>query len=233
MLADFLHHEYIHPSFDLPGHSLCKRLSGIYVVIMMAPCDTTECRGFIHCVLNMDIEARPNIQQILVADWTVAEPSTRPIQLTPSNPTYKYKYTVENCLPSFLHHTKSRTSCSSSSLWAQTITAPYPSTHGYAHMMRQQYFKQQKEAEKSMVNPSAHSSTESAIDSAEVQSIEGGSTLSLRGQGSHHKKLVSKIGAAGRKIADAVKSVKTPKGGRERSDSRASQGSQVRSSNVQ
>ena len=83
-----------------------------------------------------------------------------------------------------------------------------------------------------MVNPSAHSSTESAVDSGDVQSLDDGSSVSLRGQGSHHKKLVSKIGAAGRKIADAVKSVKTPKG-RERSDSRASQGSQVRSSNMQ
>lgn len=197
----------------------------------------------------MDIEARPNIQQILVADWTKTEPSTRPIQLTPSNPTYKYKYTVENCLPSFLHHTKSRTSCSSSSLWAQTITAPYPSTHGYIHMMRQQFCKQQ-ELDKStgaVVNTSAHSSTESGIHDnsntsvqgyetgAEIQSIEGGSSLSLKDQGSHHKKLASKIGACGRKIADAVKSVKTPKGPRERSDSRASSGlpSQTKTANIQ
>ena len=202
---------------------------------------STECRGFIHCVLNMDIEARPNIQQILVADWTITEPTTRPIQLTPSNPTYKYKYTVENCLPSFLHHTKSRTSCSSSSLWAQTITAPYPSTHGYAHMMRQQFFKQQQEMDKSagtVMNSSAHSSIESGAhdssitskgsvqgyETADVQSIDGDSTQSLKGQGSGHKKLSSKIGACGRKIADAVKSVKGPKGQRERSDSRASTG---------
>jgi hypothetical protein len=192
----------------------------------------------------MDIEGRPNIQQILVADWTITEPSTRPIQLTPSNPTYKYKYTVENCLPSFLHHTKSRTSCTSSSLWAQTITAPYPSTYGYAHMMRQQYFKHQKEAEKGAMNASAHSSTESGVhdgtsmtsrgsiqyDTAEVQSIEGGSSLSLRGQGSHHKKLVSKIGACGRKIADAMKSVKGPKGPRERSGSTGS--GPVKASNI-
>lgn len=208
---------------------------------------TLECRGFIHCVLNMDIEARPNIQQILVADWTITEPSTRPIQLTPSNPTYKYKYTVENCLPSFLHNTKSRTSCSSSSLWAQTITAPYPSTQGYAHMMRQQFFKQ-KDAEKSsgavmMMNTSAHSSSESGVhdtsitskgsvqyETAEVQSLEGGSSLSLKGQGSHHKKLASKIGACGRKIADAVKSVKGPKGSRERS---GSDGSQIKTPNIQ
>lgn len=191
----------------------------------------------------MDIDARPNIQQILVADWTVTDPSTRPIQLTPSNPTYKYKYTVENCLPSFLHHTKSRTSCSSSSLWAQTITAPYPSTHGYAHMMQQQYVKQ-KEMEKCSagggMNTSPHSSDFGGNDSitskgsvhyetAEVPS-EGGSTASLKGQ----KKLVSKIGACGRKIADAVKSVK-PNKGRERSDSRASAGlpSQIKTSNIQ
>lgn len=195
----------------------------------------------------MDIEARPNIQQILVADWTVTDPSTRPIQLTPSNPTYKYKYTVENCLPSFLHHTKSRTSCSSSSLWAQTITAPYPSTHGYAHMMRQQFFKQKED--KFIMNTSAHSSTESGVhdtsntskgsiqgyETADIQSIEGGSSLSLKGQGSHHKKLVSKIGACGRKIADAMKSVKGPKGQRERSDSRASAGlpTPVKTSNIQ
>lgn len=198
----------------------------------------------------MDIEARPNIQQILVADWTITEPSTHPIQLTPSNPTYKYKYTVENCLPSFLHHTKSRTSCSSSSLWAQTITAPYPSTHGYAHKMRQQFYKQ-KEVDKSggAMNTSAHSSTESGVhdtsntskgsiqyETADVQSNEGGSSLSLKGQSSHHKKqLVSKIGACGRKIADAMKStVKGPKG-RERSDSRASGGlpSQIKTSNIQ
>ena len=186
----------------------------------------------------MDIEARPNIQQILVADWTVTEPSTRPIQLTPSNPAYKFKYTVENCLPSFLHHTKSRTSCSSSSLWAQTITAPYPSTQGYLQMMRQQFFKQQ-EVEKltgAPVNTSAHnSSTESqsggrdnsntskgsvlGYETADVQSLDG---ESLKGQGSHHKKRMSKIEACGRKIADAVKSVKGPKSQRERSDSRAS-----------
>ncbi len=190
----------------------------------------------------MDIEARPNIQQILVADWTVTDPSTRPIQLAPSNPTYKYKYTVENCLPSYLHHTKSRTSCSSSSLWAQTITAPYPSTQGYAYMMQQQYYKMQAQyAEKNgVINTSAQSSSESGGNDistaskgsmvyetpiADVGSSEGGdSTLSLKGQGSQHKKqLVSKIGACGRKIADAVKSVKRDsKTQRGRSDSRVS-----------
>lgn len=179
-------------------------------------------------MLNMDIDARPNIQQILVADWTITEPSTRPIQLTPSNPTYKYKYTVENCLPSFLHHTKSRTSCSSSSLWAQTITAPYPSTHGYAHMMRQQFLKQKEKEKYSAMHTSAHSSTESNTSKGsnqyeEVRSEEG-SSLSLKGQGSR-KKMASKIGACGRKIADAMKSVKGPRG-RERSgsESRASAG---------
>lgn len=188
-------------------------------------------------MLNMDIEARPNIQQILVADWTVTDPSTRPIQLAPSNPTYKYKYTVENCLPSYLHHTKSRTSCSSSSLWAQTITAPYPSTQGYAYMMQQQYYKMQAQyAEKtSAINTSAQSSSNDISTAskgsmlyetplAEMGSSEGGSTLSLKGQGSQHKKpLVSKIGACGRKIADAVKSVKRDsKAQRGRSDSRVS-----------
>lgn len=212
----------------------------------------TECRGFIHCVLNMDIEARPNIQQILVADWSITDPSTRPIQLTPSNPTYKFKYTVENCLPSFLHHAKPRTSCSSSSsLWAQTISAPYPSTQGYAYMMHQQYFKSHQENDKSMhtANTSAHSSSESGVhdpskesvlgyETADVQSIEGGSSLSLKDQGSQHKKLASKIGACGRKIADAMKSVKSPKGQgqRDRSDSRVGSSglpSPVKASNIQ
>lgn len=181
----------------------------------------------------MDIEARPNIQQILVADWTRAEPSTRPVQLAPSNPTYKYKYTVENCLPSYLHHTKSRTSCSSSSLWAQTITAPYPSTQGYAYMMQQQYYKMQAQyAEKSgAINASGHSSSESGGNDINTNNKEpmlyetplaniGSSEGSLK---DGKKQLTSKIGACGRKIADAVKSVKRDsKAQRGRSDSRVS-----------
>lgn len=198
----------------------------------------------------MDIEARPNIQQILVSDWTTTDPSTRPIQLAPSNPSYKYKYTVENCLPSFLHHTKSRTSCTSSSLWAQTITAPYPSTQGYAYMMQQQFSTKQQNTQKSgaAMNTSAHSSEsgEPSItskgsgagyshhqDSIEVQSIEEGSSLSLKDQVSQHKKpLVSKIaGACGRKFADAMKSVKSAKG-QKGQESRMSSGS-VKTSNIQ
>lgn len=173
-------------------------------------------------MLNMDIDARPSIQQILIADWTVAEPSTRPIQLSPSNPTHKYKYTVENCLPSFLHHTKSRTSCNS--LWAQMLTTPYPSTQGYAYSRMHQHNHRQQLPNNVMMNTGGGSSSESGgrapsitsrgsafgyENATDLQSNEGSSSFSLKQQTSHSKKpLVSKIGACGRKIADAVKSVK-------------------------
>ncbi len=168
----------------------------------------------------MDIDARPNIQQILISDWTKAEPSTRPVQITPSNPNNKYKYTVENCLPSSLHHTKSRTSCSSnSSQWEQTITAPYPTTKAYVTKIQQQYSKK-KEAEAgeemdSSTMQSTSIGTEINIltkgtvrnqETVDLQSLEGSSSMSLKDQ---KKPFVSKIGACGRKIADAMKSVKS------------------------
>ena len=202
----------------------------------------TECRGFIHCVLNMDIDARPSVQQILVSDWTRAEPSTRPIQLTPSNPSNKYKYTVENCLPSYLHHTRSRTSLTSaSSLWAQSITAPYPTTTAYAAMIHRQYAKHRaNEGDTPICSnnmPSSTADAEMAIlskrsslvqggqEPLDVQSIGEGSSLSLKRQYSHSKRpLVSKIGACGRKIADAVKSVKGQRGQKENSASRVNSG---------
>lgn len=190
--------------------------------MFLSPSSSSECRGFIHSVLNMDIEARPSIQQILIADWTVAEPSTRPIQLSPSNPTHKYKYTVENCLPSFLHHTKSRTSCSS--IWAQMLTTPYPSTQGYAysrihHNNRQQQVPNNRYNSEggSFSDSGGHApsitSRGSAVYENAIDIQEGSSTFSLKQQASQTKKpLVSKIGACGRKIADVVKSVKGAKG---------------------
>lgn len=110
-------------------------------------------------------------------------------------------------------------------------------------MMRQQFYKKQDiEKSSAAINSSAHSSNEShdasskgsiqGYETADVQSIEGGSSMSLKGQGSQHKKIVSKIGACGRKIADAMKSVKNTKGQRDRADSRASTG-QVKTSNLQ
>lgn len=121
-------------------------------------------------------------------------------------------------------------------------------------MMQQQYYKMHTQfAEKSTaINTSAQSSSESGGNDistaskgsmlyetalADVGSSEGDSTLSLKDQGSGHKKpLVSKIGACGRKIADAVKSVKRDsKAQRGRSDSRVSSGlsNQVKNSAIQ
>lgn len=181
-----------------------------------------ECRGFIHCVLNMDIEARPGIQQILMADWVVTEPSTRPIQLSPSNPAHKFKYTVENCMPAFLHHTKSRTSCST--IWDQALTTPYPSTQGYAYSRMNQSNRQQFPNNVMMTAGGGSSSGDSAgrvqsttskgsaVGYDAALSHEGSSTFSLKQQKSNSRRaLVSKIGAAGRKIAGAVKSVKRSK----------------------
>lgn len=144
----------------------------------------TECKSFIQCLLNMSIEARPTIHQIMSASWTTMEPSTRPIQLTPANPAYKYKYTVENCLPSFLHHTKARTACNT--LWAQTITIPYPCTQSFKHKMQQKQDKekpklqqqQKQQPLKVQASGSGVSSSESGKNSAagyetaELQSLD-------------------------------------------------------------
>lgn len=183
----------------------------------------------------MDIEARPSAQQILVSEWSRIEPTSRPIQLTPANPNHKYKYTVENCLPSFLHHTKSRTSCSSNpTLWSQMIRAPYPTTQAYAVMIHQQYCKQLSGGDKAARTHSSTTATEldnSAIANGtavqeDLHSLGECSTMSLKGHYSAQQKrpLVSKINACGRKIADAMKSVKTQRSHKDNSSSRVNSG---------
>ena len=148
----------------------------------------------------------------------MCEPSTCPKQMTPSVPNCKHKYTVENCLPSYLHNTKSRSTCNPKAPWSQSISAPYPSTQSYAAMIHQQYAKKQQLHidRKGNTQPHRESSHEAGSN------LEGGTVAVLTNSNSllniatvsakeHRKPIVSKIGAAGRKIADAMKSVKSQK----------------------
>lgn len=162
----------------------------------------------------MDIEARPLVNKILTSEWTITEPSTRPRQMTPSIPNCKYKYTVENCLPSFLHNTKSRSSCTPKEPWSQGLSAPYPSTQSYAAMIHQQFSKQHSIPNDGIpiIQPQATASLETGISSTG----EGNGSLlnsnSITTKEQHKRASVSKIGAVGRKIADAMKSKSQKRG---------------------
>ena len=64
-----------------------------------------ECKNLIKSLLNIDIGLRPLVDTALTYEWTIAEPSTRP--LSPA----QCKYTSDTCLPTFLQKVKSRSTC--------------------------------------------------------------------------------------------------------------------------
>ena len=76
----------------------------------------------VQSLLSLDPTGRPQVRDILHHKWTSAEPKVRPAWVDPTT----CKYTIERCLPSYLHQVKSRKSMTSCSNTTNSVVMPYP-----------------------------------------------------------------------------------------------------------
>ncbi len=162
----------------------------------------------------MDISLRPLVQEVLRHEWIIVTPSTRPRQPSPVLNSSKYKYTVDTCLPSYLHNVKSRSSGNPESPWNQVVSAPYPSSQSYAVLIHQQLAMSNSCLSTTAIQPQVAQSMEgvisatdegTAVNSGTLVDSTSATVLTVREQ---RRQIVHRIGAAGRRLADAVKGVK-------------------------
>ena len=145
------------------------------MISLSSPYLFVECRLFIQSLLNVNVEERLDSFQMLQARWPTLDPVKRPIPIIAAPGA---KYTIENCLPQNIHFPRT----------------PVASMCAHNHMYGTGYPQLQIEGKQTlsivqMPPPEAHHAHHQ--------------------QQHHHPKtakpLVAKIGACGRKIADAVK----------------------------
>ena len=172
-----------------------------------------ECKSLIQGLLNMNIELRPSVHEALTHGWTQMIPSTRPREPSPVLNSSKYKHTIGSCLPSYLHSVKSRSSGNPEPPWSQLVSIPYPRSQSYAALMQQQLAVSNGGTSSTAIQPQTAQSMEGVLSATDLGTVvtTSGSMLvdstsaTVREQ---KKQLVHRIGAAGRRLADAVKGVK-------------------------
>jgi len=158
----------------------------------------------------MNIELRPSVQEGLSHGWTQMIPSTRPREPSPVLNSSKYKHTIGSCLPSYLHSVKSRSSGNPEPPWSQLVSIPYPRSQSYAALMQQQL---NGGTSSTAIQPQTAQSMEGVLSATDIGTVVTTSGSQLVDSTSatvreHKRQLVHKIGAAGRRLADAVKGVK-------------------------
>ena len=182
-----------------------------------------ECRHFLKAVLNLNVEERFDSAQIQISGWAGHQPINRPRGFVPQ------KYVIENCLPQLLHTARPSAPISNdASGCSMILTSPYPVmqpvgggahiTHPLppSHVVTMHMHQPQVETVHYPDHTVRQTSTPPvSTPPSPPQMIQGiGPQLHSHGQTGGHsystpvrRPFVAKIGAAGRRIADAVKQV--------------------------